>query len=92
MRKLTDELQDIVMSLRMVPISGTFNKMHRIVRDMGKELNKDVDLILNGEDTEIDKTIADSISDPIMHLVRNAMDHGIESEEERIQAGKNKKG
>ena len=91
MRKLTDELQDIVMSLRMVPISGTFNKMHRIVRDMGKELNKDVDLILNGEDTEIDKTIADSISDPIMHLVRNAMDHGIESEEERIQAGKNKR-
>ena len=91
-RKLTDELQDIVMSLRMVPISGTFNKMHRIVRDMGKELNKDVELVLNGEDTEIDKTIADSISDPIMHLVRNAMDHGIESEEERIQAGKNKKG
>ncbi len=92
MRKLTDELQDIVMSLRMVPISGTFNKMHRIVRDMGKELNKDVELILNGEDTEIDKTIADFISDPIMHLVRNAMDHGIESEEKRISAGKDKAG
>jgi len=91
-RKLTDELQDIVMSLRMVPISGTFNKMHRVVRDMGKELNKDVELVLNGEDTEIDKTIADCISDPIMHLVRNAMDHGIESEEKRISAGKNKKG
>ena len=79
------------MSLRMVPISGTFNKMHRIVRDMGKELNKDVELVLNGEDTEIDKTIADCISDPIMHLVRNAMDHGIESEEKRIRTGKNKK-
>lgn len=92
MRKLTDELQDIVMSLRMIPISGIFNKMHRIVRDMGKELNKDVELVLYGEDTEIDKTIADSISDPIMHLVRNAMDHGIEPEEERISAGKNKKG
>ena len=92
MRKLTDELQDIVMSLRMVPISGTFHKMQRIVRDMGKELNKDVELVLSGEDTEIDKTIADSISDPIMHLVRNAMDHGIESEEERTRAGKNKKG
>jgi len=91
-RKLTDELQDIVMSLRMVPISGTFNKMHRIVRDMGKELNKDVELVLNGEDTEIDKTIADCISDPIMHLVRNAMDHGIEPEEKRISKGKNKKG
>lgn len=92
MRKLTDELQDIVMSLRMVPISGVFQKMKRIVRDMGKELNKDVELILSGEDTEIDKTIVDGISDPIMHLVRNAMDHGIESEEERIKNGKNKKG
>jgi two-component system chemotaxis sensor kinase CheA len=92
MRKLTDELQDIVMSLRMVPISGTFHKMQRIIRDMGKELGKEVQLILSGEDTEIDKTIADSISDPIMHLVRNAMDHGIESEQERIKAGKDKRG
>lgn len=92
MRKLTDELQDIVMSLRMVPVSGIFQKMKRIVRDMGKELNKEVELILSGEDTEIDKTIVDGISDPIMHLVRNAMDHGIESEEERINNGKEKKG
>lgn len=92
MRKLTDELQDIVMSLRMVPVSGIFQKMKRIVRDMGKELDKDVELILTGEDTEIDKTIVDGISDPIMHLVRNAMDHGIETEEERIQAGKDTKG
>ncbi len=92
MRKLTDELQDIVMSLRMVPVSGIFQKMKRIVRDMGKELNKDVDLVLIGEDTEIDKTIVDGISDPIMHLVRNAMDHGIESEDERMQSGKNRKG
>ena len=91
-RKLTDELQDIVMSLRMVPVSGIFQRMKRIVRDMGKELKKDVDLIIVGEDTEIDKTIVDSISDPIMHLVRNAMDHGIEGEEERIKKGKNKKG
>nr|WP_300093875.1 chemotaxis protein CheA [Sedimentibacter sp.] len=92
MRKLTDELQDIVMSLRMVPVSGIFQKMKRIVRDMGKELNKDVELILSGEETEIDKTIVDGISDPIMHLVRNAMDHGIESENDRINKGKNKKG
>lgn len=92
MRKLTDELQDIVMSLRMVPVSGIFQKMKRIVRDMGKELNKDVELILEGEDTEIDKTIVDGISDPIMHLVRNAMDHGIESEKERIDAGKDRQG
>ncbi|WP_312811735.1 chemotaxis protein CheA [Sedimentibacter sp.] len=92
MRKLTDELQDIVMSLRMVPVSGIFQKMKRIVRDMGKELNKEVELVLIGEDTEIDKTIVDGISDPIMHLVRNAMDHGIESEDERIKLGKSRKG
>lgn len=92
MRKLTDELQDIVMSLRMVPVSGIFQKMKRIVRDMGKELNKDVELIVSGEDTEIDKTIVDGISDPIMHLVRNAMDHGIELEEERVKNNKGKKG
>lgn len=92
LRKLTDELQDIVMSLRMVPVSGIFQKMKRIVRDMGKELNKDVELILIGDETEVDKTIVDGISDPIMHLVRNAMDHGIESTDERIKKGKNPKG
>lgn len=92
LRKLTDELQDIVMSLRMVPVSGIFQKMKRIVRDMGKELNKDVDLVLIGDETEVDKTIVDGISDPIMHLVRNAMDHGIESTAERISKGKDPKG
>lgn len=89
LRKLTDELQDVSMSLRMVPVSGTFQKMHRIVRDMCKKLGKEARLVLAGEDTEVDKTIVDSIADPIMHLVRNSMDHGIEdSEEERIRAGK----
>jgi two-component system chemotaxis sensor kinase CheA len=92
LRKLTDELQDIVMSIRMIPIASTFHKMSRIVRDMGKKLSKDVDLILMGETTEVDKTIIDGISDPLMHLVRNAMDHGIESGEERIAAGKDPKG
>lgn len=92
LRKLTDELQDIVMSLRMVPVSGIFQKMKRIVRDMGKELNKDVELILIGDETEVDKTIVDGISDPIMHLVRNAMDHGIETTEERINKGKSPRG
>ncbi len=92
LRKLTDELQDIVMSLRMVPISGIFQKMKRIVRDMGKELQRDVDLILVGDETEVDKTIVDGISDPIMHLVRNAMDHGIEDADERSEKGKSSKG
>ncbi len=89
LRKLTDDLQDIAMSLRMVSVSGVFQKMNRIVRDMKKTLNKDVRLTIVGEDTEVDKTIVDSIGDPIMHIVRNAMDHGIEEDvQDRIDAGK----
>ena len=89
LRSLTDNLQDVAMSLRMVPVSSTFQKMKRIVRDMSKKLNKETNLTLIGEDTEVDKTIVDSISDPIMHIVRNSMDHGIESSQaERIAAGK----
>jgi two-component system chemotaxis sensor kinase CheA len=89
LRKLTDELQDVSMSLRMIPVSNTFQKMNRIVRDMCKKLNKQAKLTLVGEDTEVDKTIVDSIGDPIMHMVRNAMDHGIEENvEDRIRAGK----
>ncbi|MDR0434496.1 MAG: chemotaxis protein CheA [Gracilibacteraceae bacterium] len=92
LRKLTGELQDISMSLRMVSVSGAFQKMFRIVRDMNKKLDKDVELILVGEETEVDKTIVDSIADPLMHLVRNSMDHGIESREERLAGGKPEKG
>ena len=89
LRKLTDDLQDIAMSLRMVPVSGVFQKMNRIVRDMSKDLHKNVRLTVVGADTEVDKSIVDNISDPIMHIVRNSMDHGIENtEEERIAAGK----
>lgn len=89
LRKLTHDLQDISMSLRMVPISGVFQKMNRIVRDMKQKLGKDVRLTIIGEDTEVDKTIVDSIQDPIMHIVRNSMDHGIEeTQQERIDAGK----
>ncbi len=88
LRKLTDEMQETVMSLRMVPISGVFQKMNRIVRDMSKKLDKDVRLVLIGEETEVDRNIADSISDPIMHVVRNSMDHGIEQREDRLKTGK----
>ena len=92
LRKLTTELQDIVMSVRMVPVAGVFQKMNRIVRDMGQNLNKDVQLVTIGNDTEIDKTIVDSIQDPIMHIVRNSMDHGIETDvQERIEGGKEAK-
>lgn len=93
LRKLTDDLQDIAMSLRMVSVNSVFQKMNRIVRDMKKDLHKDVRLTVVGEDTEVDKSIVDNISDPIMHIVRNSMDHGIEdTEEERIAAGKDPQG
>ena len=90
LRKLTIEMQDSVMSIRMLPVAGVFQKMNRIVRDMEKKLGKKVNLTIIGEETEVDKAIVDNIGDPIMHLVRNAMDHGIEdSQEQRIAAGKN---
>lgn len=92
LHKITGELQDMVMSIRMVSLSTTFVKMHRIVRDMSKKLNKEVILDLFGEETEVDKNIIEKISDPLMHLIRNAIDHGIESEEERLEAGKEKTG
>ncbi len=86
--KITDEIQDMVMSIRMVPLSATFTKMHRIVRDMCKKLDKEVHLDIIGEETEVDKNIIEHISDPLMHLVRNSVDHGIETPEERIAKGK----
>lgn len=93
LRKLTSELQDTVMSIRMVPLAGVFQKMNRIVRDMKKKLNKDVEFVMEGEDTEVDKSIVDSLQDPLMHLVRNCMDHGIEEHvEERTAEGKPAKG
>lgn len=93
LRKLTSELQDTVMSIRMVPLAGVFQKMNRIVRDMRKKLSKEVDFVIEGEDTEVDKSIVDSLNDPLMHLVRNCMDHGIEENaEDRTKAGKPAKG
>lgn len=92
LRKIINDLQNIVMNIRMVPIAPVFVKMNRIVRDMSKKLSKDVELILIGEDTEVDKNIIECISDPLMHLIRNSMDHGIENSEERLAKGKNNKG
>lgn len=92
LRKLTDQLQDIVMSIRMVPLSGVFQKMNRIVRDMNKKLGKEVELLTIGGDTEVDKTINDILADPFMHMIRNAMDHAIESPEERLEQGKPEEG
>ncbi|WP_160683473.1 chemotaxis protein CheA [Clostridium sp. C2-6-12] len=88
LRKIISEMQDTVMSIRMVPLSATFQKMNRIVRDMSKKMNKEVKLTIIGEDTEVDKNIIEHISDPLMHLVRNSIDHGIETTAERIDKGK----
>ncbi|MCC0783928.1 chemotaxis protein CheA [Clostridioides sp. ES-S-0108-01] len=88
LHKLTDELQDIVMSMRMIQIAGVFQKMHRIVRDMNKKLDKNVELITIGAETEVDKSVIDNLAEPFMHLIRNAMDHAIEPIEERIAKGK----
>lgn len=92
LRKITGELQDMVMSIRMVPLSATFLKMHRIVRDIGRKLGKEVELKLIGEETEVDKNIIEHISDPLMHLVRNSADHGIEAPDVRAASGKPRAG
>lgn len=89
LNKITRRLQEIGMSLRMVPVRPTFKKMTRIVRDISKKLNKEINFEISGEETELDKTIVDKIGDPLVHMVRNAVDHGIENNvNDRLQAGK----
>ncbi|MDF1616294.1 chemotaxis protein CheA [Petrocella sp. FN5] len=92
LHKISSELQDMVMAIRMVALSTTFMKMHRIVRDMTRKLSKDVVLDVYGEETEVDKNIIEKIADPLMHIIRNAIDHGIEDAEERKIAGKDPQG
>ena len=88
----TKELQESVMRIRMLPISFAFNRFPRLVHDLSKKTGKDIELILKGEQTELDKTVMEQIGDPLVHLVRNAVDHGIESAEVRLANGKPKKG
>lgn len=92
LKKITNDLQDTAMALRMVSLSNTFQKMNRLVRDMSHKINKQVKLELVGAETEVDKNVIEQISDPLMHLVRNSVDHGLETPEERIAAGKNPEG
>lgn len=92
MTKISTDLQNVIMSMRMVPLTNTFQKMNRIVFDVSRKLGKDIDFEMIGDTTEVDKNIIEHISDPLMHLVRNSVDHGIESKEERIAAGKPEKG
>ncbi len=86
--KIVRELQDMSMSLRMVPLKGTFNKMTRLVRDVARKLGKQVNLVTEGEETEIDRNLVDIINDPLVHMIRNAVDHGIEMPGDRLEAGK----
>jgi len=92
LNQLISELRDSALNLRMVPIGETFNRFQRVVRDICNELGKEVDLKITGGETELDKSVVEKITDPLTHLVRNALDHGIEDKEERIKLGKIPKG
>ena len=92
LRKIIGDLQDVVMGMRMLPLAPTFQKMNRIVFDVSRKLGKDIDLEIIGENTEVDKNIIEHISDPLMHLVRNSIDHGIETREERAKTTKSPRG
>ncbi|QYR19752.1 chemotaxis protein CheA [Paenibacillus sp. sptzw28] len=86
--RVSGDLQNIVLKLRMVPVESVFNRFPRMVRDLAKSLNKKVDLVISGADTELDRTVVDEIGDPLVHLLRNSLDHGIEPVADRIAAGK----
>ena len=86
--KIVRGLQDLSMSMRMVPLKATFQKMARLVRDVARKVGKNVTFVTEGEDTEIDRNLVDVINDPLVHMVRNAVDHGIESPEVRKKNGK----
>jgi two-component system chemotaxis sensor kinase CheA len=86
--RTTSDLQDLVMKIRMMPLDVVFNRFPRMVRDLSVELNREIELIVQGQDTELDRTVIDEIGEPLIHLIRNAADHGIESAEDRISKGK----
>lgn len=90
--KFTSEMQDVIMSMRMMPLTNTFQKMNRIVFDTSRKVGKSIEFKMIGESTEVDKNIIENISDPLMHMIRNSIDHGIEEKEDRIAAGKPEKG
>lgn len=92
MARISDDLQDTIMKVRMVPVSSVFSRFPRLVRDLSRKSGKEVDLIMEGEETELDKSVVEVIGDPLVHLIRNSVDHGIESEDMRLAAGKAPKG
>lgn len=92
LERITTNLHESVMKVRMVPIESVVNRFPRMIRDLSKKLNKDIELIMTGEDTELDRTVIDEIGDPLMHMLRNAADHGLESTIDRLKKGKSKLG
>ena len=86
--RLISELRDSTMSIRMLPIGATFSRFKRLVRDLTKELGKEIVLTTEGEETELDKTVIERLADPLTHIIRNSIDHGIESPETRVRIGK----
>src|SRR6185312_9015128 len=86
--RIMNDLQKSVMKIRMVPVEQLFRRFPRLVRDVGKSCGKDVNLVITGQDTDLDKSILDMLAEPIAHLVRNSVDHGIESPENRVASGK----
>lgn len=90
--RITSDLQDLVLKIRMQPVNVVFNRFPRMIRDLTQELNKDMDLIIEGEETELDRTVVSELGEPLVHLIRNAADHGIEPADERVAKGKNPKG
>ncbi len=92
LERITTNLHESVMKVRMVPIESVVNKFPRMIRDLSRKLNKSMELYMSGEDTELDRTVVDQIGDPLQHLLRNSADHGLESEEVRVQRGKPAKG
>lgn len=92
LERITTSLHDAVMKVRMVPVETVFNRFPRMIRDVSRKLGKDIELVMSGEETELDRTVIDEIGDPLIHLLRNAADHGLETTEERISIGKPKKG
>jgi len=92
LERLSGELRDSTLSIRMLPIGSTFNKFRRLVRDLSAELGKEIDLVTQGEETELDKTVIERLGDPLVHLLRNSIDHGVETPEERHAKGKDRRG
>lgn len=90
--RITSELQDLVLKIRMQPVNVVLNRFPRMIRDLSKELNKEIELIIEGEETELDRTVVSELGEPLVHLIRNAADHGIESPSERLALGKSKVG